>query len=67
MDNEQGAVCSGGLVVEVESAVWLKLGLSPSRDEVVDELLHHGCVYVRMAETKRAEGHCADIQCPISH
>ena len=65
---EQRAVYSGGLVVEVKAAVWLKLGLSPSSvEEVVDELLHHGCVYLRMAETKRAEGHCADIQCPISH
>ena len=53
----------------VEAAVWLKLGLSPSRvEEVVDELLRPGGVYLRMAETKRAEGHWrADIQCPISH
>ena len=46
MGKEQRALCSGGLVVEVEAAVWLKLGLSSSRvEEVVDELLHHGgCV-----------------------
>ena len=69
MGKEQRAVCSGGLIVEVEAAVWLKLGLSPSRvKEVVDEFLHHGQVYLRMAETKRAERHwCADIQRPISH
>ena len=50
------------------AAVWLKLVLSLSSvEEVVDGLLHHGCVYLRMAETKRAEGHWrADIQCPIS-
>ena len=42
MGREQRAVCSGGLVVEVEAAVWLELGLSPRRvEEVVDELLHH--------------------------
>ena len=62
-------MCSGGLIVEVEAAVWLKLGSSPSRAEkVVDEDLHREGVYVRMAETKRAEGHWhAHIQCPISH
>ena len=27
MGKEQRAVCSGGLVVEIEAAVWLKLGL----------------------------------------
>ena len=45
----------------------MKWGLSPSRvEEVVDELLHHAGVYLKMAETKRAEGHCcADIQCPV--
>ena len=43
MGKEQRAVCSGGLVVVVEDAVWLKL--SPSRvEEVFDELLHRGCV-----------------------
>ena len=69
MGKEHRAVCSGGLVVEVEAAVWLKSGLSPSRvEEVVDEVLHHGRVYLTMVETKRAEGHWhADIQCPISH
>ena len=47
MGKEQRAVCSGDLVVEVEAAVRLKLGLSPSRvEEVVDELLHHGGVYL---------------------
>ena len=31
---------SSGLIVVFEAAVWLKLGLSPSRaEEVVDELL----------------------------
>ena len=61
-------MCGGGLLLEVEAAVLLKLGLSPSRvEEVVNELLYHGCVYLRMVETKRAEGHWhADIQCPIS-
>ena len=29
MGKEQRAVCSGGLAVAVEAAVWLKLGLSP--------------------------------------
>ena len=43
MDKEQRAVRSGGLVVEVEAAVLLKLGLSPRRvEEVVDELLQAG-------------------------
>ena len=58
MGREQRAVCSGGLIVEVEAAVWLSLSLSPSRvEEVIDELLHHRGVYLRMAETKRAEEH----------
>ena len=58
MGKEQRAVCSGGLVVEVEAAVWLQLGLSPSRgEEVIDALLPHRVVYPRMAETKRAEEH----------
>ena len=58
MGKEQRALCSGGLVVEVETAVLLKLGSSPSRiEEVVDELLHHGRMRVGMAETKRAEGY----------
>ena len=31
----------------------------------IDDLLHRGCVYLRMAKTKRADGHWrADIQCP---
>ena len=61
-NKEQCAV--GGLVVAVEAAVWLKLGLSPSK--VVDDLVYHASVYLRIAETKRAEGHWrADIQCPI--
>ena len=52
--------------LKVVAAVWLKLGLSPSRvEEVVDELLYHGSVYLRMAETKRTEGHwCTDIPVP---
>ena len=58
MGKEQRALCNGGLVVEVEAADWLKLGLSPSRvEEVVDELLHPGGACLRMAETKRTEGH----------
>ena len=42
--------------------------MSPSRvEEVVGEFLDHEGTYLRMAETKRAEGHWrADIQCPIS-
>ena len=53
MGTEQRAVCSGGLVVEVEAEVLLKLGLSPSRvEEVIDELLHHGGVHLRMANDK---------------
>jgi len=36
----QRAVYSGGLVVVVEVAVSLKLGLSPSRVEVVVDELH---------------------------
>ena len=61
-------VCSGGLVVEVEAAVLSKLGLSPIKvEEVFGELLYHGFVYLRMAETGRAEGRWrADIQCSIS-
>ena len=35
MGKEQRAVCSVGLVVEVEAAVLSKLGLSPSRVEEV--------------------------------
>ena len=59
MGKEQRAVCSGGLVVAVEAAVWLKLGLSPSRVRaVVDELLHHKCVCLGMAETKRERYWC---------
>ena len=53
MGKEQRAVCSGVLVVVVEAAVWLKLGLSPSRvEEVVGEFLHHGRVCLRMAVDK---------------
>ena len=45
------------LSLVLEAAVWLKLGWSPSRvEEVVGELLHHGVVYLRMEETKRAGG-----------
>ena len=33
MGKEQRAVCSGGLIVEVEAAILLKLSLSPSRVE----------------------------------
>ena len=45
MGKEQRAVCSGGLVAEVEAAVLLKLGLSLSTvEEVVDEPLHRECV-----------------------
>ena len=36
MGKEQRAVCSGSLVVEVEAAVLLKLGLSVSRVEEAD-------------------------------
>ena len=36
MGKEQSAVCSGGLVGEVEAAVLLRLGLSPSRVEEAD-------------------------------
>ena len=47
MSKEQRAVRSGGVVVEV--AVWLKLGLSPSRaEEVVDELLHRAHAHARV-------------------
>ena len=69
MGNEQRAVCSGGLVVEAEAAVLLKLSLSPRRDGVVvGEFLIHEGVCLRTAETKRAKEHWrTDIQCPISH
>ena len=62
MEKEQRA---GGLVIEVKAAVWLKLGLSPSRvEEVIYELAPWGCL--RMVETKRPEGHWhADIQFAI--
>ena len=47
MGKEKRAVCSGGLVVAVEAAVWLKLASSPSRvEEVVGEFLR-ACVCVR--------------------
>ena len=45
MGKAQRAVCSGGLVVVVEAAVWLTFGLSPRRaEEVVGEFLDHRCV-----------------------
>ena len=68
MGKEQRAVYSGGLVVEVVAEVLLKLGLNPSRvAAVVDELLHRRGLYLRMEETKRAEGHWhADIARLIS-
>ena len=61
-------MCSGGLVVLVKAAVWLKLGVSLSKvEEVVGEFLHRGDVCLRMAETKSAEGRWrADIQCPTN-
>ena len=47
MGKEQRAVYSGGLVVEVEAAVWLKLCSSPSRvegkEEVVGRLAQAHC------------------------
>ena len=53
MSKEQRAVCSGGLVVEV--AVLLKSCSSSIRVvEVVDELLDHGGVYLRMANDKES-------------
>ena len=55
MGKERRTVCSGGLIVVVEAAVWLKLGLSPSWvEEVVDELLHCGDVWVRMANDRES-------------
>ena len=54
----QRAESGGSLVVEVEAAVWLKLGSSPSRvEKVLDKLLHHGGVYLggRLAQTRCGE------------
>ena len=56
MGKEQRAVCSDGLVVEVEAAVWLKLGLTPSGAEEADSGRICGTTAVWIGVTSRHPG-----------
>ena len=68
MGKSQRAVCSRGLVVLVEAAVWLQLGFESEQGSRSYRYVPPSqvCVCLRMANTERVEGYwCAIIRCSI--